>query len=90
MLQAPEKGGGDILRDNEQMNGIWQCKCGSYNIKVVDSRQQEDGSIKRTRLCEDCGHRAYTKEVTKAYLNELQNADRILYHLKALKALIGD
>lgn len=78
------------MRDYEQMNGIWQCRCGSYNIKVVDSREQDDGSIKRTRLCKDCGNRIYTKEVTREYMNEFQNAEKILFHMNALKKLMEE
>lgn len=78
------------MRDNEQMNGIWRCQCGSYNIKVVDSRQNEDGSIRRTRLCEDCMNRVYTREVTRDYIYEFETALKIEAHVKALKRLLED
>ena len=40
-----------------------QCgECGSYNIKVTDSREH-NGEIWRTRVCSDCGNRIYTVEV---------------------------
>ena len=78
------------MRNNEQMNGIWRCKCGSYNIKVVDSRQHEDGSIRRTRLCEDCKNRVYTREVSRDFIYEFENALRIEQHVKALKRLLEE
>ena len=36
--------------------------CGSENLKVVDSRAAEDGSIRRRRECEDCRGRFTTYE----------------------------
>ena len=42
-----------------------QCgECGSYNIKVTDSREH-NGEIWRTRVCSDCGNRIYTVEVER-------------------------
>lgn len=38
-------------------------KCGSMQDSVVDSRPQEDGSIKRRRKCMACGDRFYTIEI---------------------------
>ena len=79
------------MRDNEQiMDGIWQCQCGSYNIKVVDSRQHPDGSIRRTRLCEDCQNRVYTREVTREFVYKFETAVKVEKHVRALKRLLED
>ena len=41
--------------------------CGSVRSKVIDSRQNEDGtSIRRRRECEDCGKRFTTYEVIES------------------------
>ena len=36
--------------------------CGSENLKVVDSRSADDGSIRRRRQCEECKKRFTTYE----------------------------
>lgn len=36
--------------------------CRSGQTKVVDSRDSRDGSIRRRRLCNNCGHRFTTRE----------------------------
>ncbi len=41
--------------------------CGSVRSKVIDSRQNEDGTqIRRRRECEDCGKRFTTYEVIES------------------------
>ena len=79
------------MRNHEQMNAIWEqgiyaCKCGSYNIKVVDSREYPDGSIRRTRLCKDCGNRVFTKEVLRD--DEHDKELKIASHLKEIMKLL--
>ncbi len=45
--------------------GVTRCpECGSYNLKVTDSRDH-DGDIWRTRVCSDCGERIYSIEVER-------------------------
>ena len=44
---------------------INRCECGSYNIKVMDSRERE-GYIWRRRVCMDCGKRISTIEIERA------------------------
>lgn len=40
-----------------------QCPvCASAKTRVVDSRDGKDASIRRRRVCEDCGHRFTTRE----------------------------
>lgn len=41
-----------------------RCECGSYNVKVTDSRDH-NGEIWRTRLCCDCHKRIYSVEIER-------------------------
>ena len=82
------------MRVNEQMNAIWEqgvdvCKCGSYNIKVVDSRQHPDGSIRRTRICQECGNRIFTKEVVRDKVEDKKEMN-IVKHLQAIMKMIRE
>lgn len=46
--------------------------CGEKNSGVLDSRNSR-GSIRRRRVCRNCGERWTTYEVTQDYLDKLQN-----------------
>ena len=48
--------------------------CGSQTSSVMDSRPRDDGSIRRRRKCDDCGHRWSTVEVDlESYKTSLDN-----------------
>ncbi len=71
---------------------ITRCKCGSRNIQVTDSRPQ-DGNIRRTRVCKDCGRRFYTieterSEAIEADRTDVLNAKKIIEAYKQLKELL--
>lgn len=53
-------------------------KCGHLNDKVIDSRAARDGaSIRRRRICLQCGHRFTTyEEIIKASLRVLKRDGR--------------
>lgn len=38
-----------------------QCKCGEKN-RVLETRTRPEG-IRRTRVCDNCGHKTYTIEI---------------------------
>lgn len=59
-------------------------KCNHIHSTVVDSRKDEiNGTIKRTRVCKDCGLRFYTTE----YLIETPSGSRISALTEKLKEL---
>lgn len=69
-----------------------RCECGSYNIKVTDSRDH-DGDIWRTRVCQDCGKRIYSVEIDRSeYLRKIEiiNIYRDIIGLVKMLEDIGD
>lgn len=40
-------------------------KCGSVNVRVLDSRMRQSGEKHRRRMCEECGTRFTTVEIYK-------------------------
>ena len=63
------------------MTDVKVCKCGSYNLKVTDSREH-GAEIWRTRTCQDCGARIYTTEICRT---DIGRADRALEAIKKIK-----
>ena len=65
-----------------------QCReCGSYNIKVVDSREH-DGYIWRRRMCVDCGKRMSTIEVEREqYLKNKEFVECCVNFMNMLKEI---
>lgn len=65
------------------MTDINRCECGSFNLKVTDSRQHEN-TIWRTRVCCDCGKRFYTVEVDRAEYKRITKVEKIFKILTEL------
>ena len=72
---------------------ITRCKCGSYDLKVTDSRPKY-GSIWRTRVCQNCGQRYFTIETERSEAIEVDRTDvllskKIVEAYKELKVLLN-
>ncbi len=64
------------------MININRCKkCGSYNIKVADSREH-GCEIWRTRVCQDCGGRIHTMEICRDDLPDIERSNKALQMIK--------
>lgn len=48
----------------------YKCECGSHESKITDCRQHQHGK-RRRRVCEDCGKKVFTIELTESKLENL-------------------
>lgn len=71
------------------MNPTNQCECGSYNLRVTDSRPK-NGLICRTRICNECGTRFRTIEIRNSDFYNLSQYKEIIMHIKAIETIMED
>ena len=73
------------IRHWEVEMDITKCdSCGSFNLKVTDSRNRY-GQIWRTRVCSDCGNRFYTVEIERT---EYRKCKDILGIYRSMKGIM--
>ena len=64
------------------MTNVNRCKkCGSYNVKVTDSREH-GCEIWRTRACLNCGARIYTTEIDREDFLDIEECKKAVRMIK--------
>ena len=62
-----------------------ECRaCGCTSTRVIDSRDSPDGR-RRTRKCEDCGHRFPTVELSAKKFDAIMRAAKLVERFEALR-----
>lgn len=56
--------------------------CGSRKFSVIDSRHNEDGTVRRRRICKKCGTRFTTFEITMDEYFTLRKIEELAIKMK--------
>lgn len=65
----------------EPLIGVARCACGE-RLGVVDSREQDTGTIRRRRACTACGQRYSTVEIGLGEYRELKRDAELLRRIR--------
>jgi len=61
--------------------------CASQNVSVVETRGNGPGSLRRRRVCDSCGHRWSTIEISEAVFKSLARGDGADHRAKILRRI---
>lgn len=58
-------------------------RCEAAALRVMESRPSHNGTVRRRKVCEECGYRFTTREITEDQYQQFQESQRILSKVRA-------